>query len=629
MSAAAIARLLTAAAAALGSAILVGMTRSVVAFGWMDPAQYYQAARAVVEQGWPAISFEVPTLFPLLPAAACRIFGAGPSQALLTNVLGVWLLAFAVHRLATRLAGHPGAGPLAAMLALFGPLALGLSQDLYIEFTLAAVVAWAWVGWEASAGFTRIAGSIGFGVALFAASLLKTTAVLFFAWPLAAAVLRERIARRGFRAARIALVGVGPLAASWAVFWFLLPAGRGYLTSFGNTTIPWMRLIGPRDLGSLESLAYYPGVLLGDLLGIASVGLLGVGLGWRRLRPGLRGDFLGGLGGALAILTLIPVKEPRHLLPVAGIVAALVAAGGWHLARRGWVAASLALLVGLQAGWLLLPAGSGDTLYLAKGPRTAPSLETFLESRRPRVSLTGGLLPPANHPLVHLYRTSLVLEDVPANLALGIAWRLAPALVLPAPGDAAGRAGVWEEDLPASTFAEPLYYALFNLYNRRCGYGRRERIWSDDELRSGADWWVARTARGGEALGRTRRRVETQGPYRFVEVLELDAAHGLAVFENTEPHRRDLRLVYAERFYRDHIEDPHPRDSLDEVLLDIAVNRAVDGDPEGVRRALTELRRVLGPVSPRAWPRLFFEGRMVALRRMADPLLLGTWDALP
>ena len=114
-------------------------------FSWMDPYQYHDFGRAVLEGRERFDSFEIPSIFPFLLMPLLAIDASIPS-ALSINFVATLLLLFSLHSLCREL-GVRTPSPLVALLVLSSPLLIGLSRSLYVEYTLSALVAFAFLLW--------------------------------------------------------------------------------------------------------------------------------------------------------------------------------------------------------------------------------------------------------------------------------------------------------------------------------------------------------------------------------------------------------------------------------------------------------------------------------------------------
>ncbi len=270
---------------------------------------------------------DYPSLFPATVGAWWWAAGGGPPERPAVRAVGLaWLLvgAAGVWLIARHLGLRTGA--LAAAAALHLPLGVGLARHFMPEGALAttvvlAVAAACWQRTRPTPG-----RSVLLGVALGLGLLTKQTFPIYAAAPVLAAV---RWHRSLLWVPLGALVAAPWLATNWAEQVAYSTASAGYRG----------------DGGLLAHGAYYPLALVGPALGPVWVALAGAGA-WlaRRRHRGAVGLGLAWLLGGTLLLTAVPKKYDRLLVPLLPGAALLVAAGvatrprfaPWVLAGAAW-----------------------------------------------------------------------------------------------------------------------------------------------------------------------------------------------------------------------------------------------------------------------------------------------------
>ncbi|NNE07208.1 MAG: hypothetical protein HKN20_01475 [Gemmatimonadetes bacterium] len=520
------------------------------AFSWMDPEQYYLFARDLHANGMPEGGFAVPSIFPAVIAPFLS-GDAAPSRALRVNGAFLVLIALATWWL-VRSAGRTHAGErtsriwaaLAVPLVLTTPLLAGLSRELYIEYALTALVAWhLWVWTRTS--FRRFDGWwLLFALFTAIGLLTKMTYPLFLAGGLVVETALAIRGRNGGRWFRVALAVAIPIGAVLLAIRIFLPESFTYYISFGNTRIPIMRLIGPPDLLSLDSLLYYPRFFLTAGLGwlaplALALGLLAIAIPsvrrsfWNRERAILLATVI----APMVILAAQAVKEPRHIAPclVPALVLVTIAASRLTPARRA---------ISIGVALLLVSAGQYAEVRRSPAPYRLHEALPIPEWERQMVAASpeaAAHTSPSGRldALTWRYTQSIAIEGFDPNEALAITWYFRPAVVFNLDLDQ------WEgEDRTAYRRFEDLYYfPAFNTYNARCGWKKYYVSLSREEVLAHADFTLSRDD-GGVRIEHN----ETRRPASFREVY---ARRYLA--EGAPGAARDLSALYFAFFMEERL----------------------------------------------------------------------------
>ncbi len=510
-------------------------------FSWMDPAQYYSFAGAVVEGRGPGGGFEVASAYPWIVAPFLAA-GRSVTAALRVNLFSALLLALSVvliHR-SLRLAAPP-AFPL--FLALTAPLLLGLSRELYVEFTLSAFVAFQYVLWFRTDRFRRNGATLLFALFFAAGLALKMTFLLFFAGPLIAEAADAVGRREGGRLARLAAAVLVPAVVVLGGVRIFLPDSFSYYASFGNTRIPIMRFIGPPDLFTWESAVYYAAQLGRTVLGPVAIFLLVPLVLWKRLGGNKTGEGRDRFGVLwlwflvpLLVLTFQAVKEPRHIAPIV-LPALLLVVAGVERIRAVAIRTSLvvALIVLTLAQYLAVTRADCFCPYRLTAPLEPRAVEREMVKADPeRRRHTGG----DGRIDINRWRftRSIALSGFDRNESLALAWYFAPGVVfdLDIPQWNTGR------DRPYERFEDLFYFSALNIYNARCGWPGYLRSLSREEVIAHADYLLLADESGED-------RTAWPG---FEEIARFDRGKGVALLARSVRPDQSFREVYAAEFLR-------------------------------------------------------------------------------
>jgi 4-amino-4-deoxy-L-arabinose transferase-like glycosyltransferase len=285
-----------------------------------------------------------------LAIAACYIlFYPSPHIAVLANLPATLLLLWAIHGLASDLAGTVAAR-WACMLTAFVPYMVWMSRETVLDYWLSAWVAAALLVLLRSRAFASRTASLLMGVTIALGMLTKWLFAGFLLFPVALVCLRTRIWRD--RERLINLADTLLIAAIGAAVWYL-PNISGLARHFVENARIGAREGEPPIL-SFQSLIYYLRLLEGyQLFGILfaffAVSTFYV------IRKKLLSDgvfLLVSITGGWLVMTLLRTKDPRFTMPLLGLLAILP--GTWIQSwPRRWPArafkTALLCLVGAQA----------------------------------------------------------------------------------------------------------------------------------------------------------------------------------------------------------------------------------------------------------------------------------------
>jgi hypothetical protein len=444
------------------------------AFTWMDPYQYHAYAVAVAEGREAALDYPVASSYPLLLGQALRINDSMPFA---LSMNAVWLVVLAGSLLALcRRYTLDLLAPALLLAVMASPALFGLSRELYLEFPLTAVVALQLALWVNRDRMPAGRFWILFGGVFLLGFSMKMTFPLFIAGPLVLdGVRRLRAGDLPGLALMVAAV-VGPVLAALAITYVVSPRAFEYYLSQGNTVIPPMRLIGPSETLSVSALLYYPEQLVRNgLLLFAPVTLVAV---WQSL-PDRRGDeherdttadlWLAFLV-PLVVFALIPVREPRHLMPVMVPLLMLTGLGVFRLVgessrRRGLAAVALSLLAVAQYG--VVAAERVPVSYLLDQPIRREAVLEGLFRASPDAAT---FILPDGRPDAERWRftRNTVLSGLDPDEALALTWALIPGVTINLDGypDDGDRVS----DIGYQVYTDLFLLSAFNTYNQRCGW---------------------------------------------------------------------------------------------------------------------------------------------------------------
>ena len=515
------------------------------AFTWMDPQQYFGFSQSLLEGTRPYNDFEVATIFPffVLPAVAVH---NSVAAALWTNLLFAAILLLAIHLL-TRELKLQSPSPLIAMVVLCSPLLLGLSRSLYVEFSLAALVAVGFVLWLKMLRTGQPGYWWGFAALFYLGMMTKMTFPLFFLLP--AILCGVGLLARGEvkKTGTLALVLVLPLLTAIGTFWIFFPrAFDKYYLNWANTAMPIVSLIGPSEPFSFDSFTYYFLEIARSLL-LLLAPLLFLALFLPKWN--IRSFRLSDLAGSRALLwawllspmfCLIPqvVKEPRHLAPcvVPAVLLIFMAIEGVQRVslRRAVVAITLLLAVGQYA---LVTSHALTVPYFLDRPLRIGELQRQLvqsDTNGQAYRFTPG---PVIKDHWH-FNQSILLAGFGPNEALALSWAAHPAVVIDLETLSDPRSV--SEDACYREFNDLSILTVLNTYNRRCGWHEYHSPFSSERAVANADLLLLKN----EAAVNW---VERYPGYREQFVFDFGGEEVL-VLRNSRPERRSFRELYARQF---------------------------------------------------------------------------------
>lgn len=510
---------------------------------WIDPRMYYLAAQEIRAGQVPPPSLMVPTVFPYAVAP----LAGSISSALWVNFVLMGVLAAAVHALRQPLGIRAPAWVVAGVV-LATPLVTGLSRTLYCELLLTAALAWLYAVWLRCGDFRRARSLWGFAAALALCLASKNTAVVFVAGAWAAWAMTARPSRAAGTLRRLMLTTASGVALAGVVQFSLLQSSLAYYGHWGGSDTSALGLIGPGRRWSVAALLYYPVQFVrSGLMGTAV--FLPIALLTLRQADEPRKGHATMLGlwllTPLAALSLVPMKEPRHILPCVVPAVLLIFMGlsriSSHGVRRGLTAA-VAIAAGAQ--YMLIrqhvitapyfvdrPMGFSaiaDALHPMPCPpeaRTAADQENFRE-----------------YTLQHwAYSTNFALAGFEAGEAADLGWLLSPGAVydldrLPEKAGSDGGAAY-------ARFEDLYSYTHLSQYNWRNGWRQPYFTLSREQIVDNANYLLLRgytptEAAAGFPRHRLQARVDTPRgpllvlgaagpvtPYRWLYAREFLARH--------------------------------------------------------------------------------------------------------
>ena len=569
-------------------------------FTWMDPGQYFSFASDLLTGQRPVNGFELPSIFPFFVSFPLALH---PSFAgtLAVNLAAALALMFAVRKLC----GETNVRwpLLVTACALSSPMLIGLSRELYVEFTLCAIVAFQFMLWFRSDGFTRCRETIWFAILFAVGFLCKMTYPIYFAGPF----LVEQIfflKQRDIRGmVRCALAVALPVLAALPIAGLLFPGGLDYYTSLGNTLIPAMPFIGPRAQ-SLNSLVYYPVQIWRTLLFLLTPLLLipVVKFSGDRRRIILWAWFL----VPMVILSFEDVKEPRHVAPCVVPAVLLIFAGIAQMRPaliRGFLYALAIALALTQYGCVMyhrIPA----PYYLDRPSMAADLLDAMIKAdpEQDRFVDDSGRV----NQLRWTYSRNIALTGFDSNMALLYAWQFNPAVTydLDLFEQAPDRAG-WESP---NAFEDLYLLTAFSLYNRRCLWPRY--YWTLDRATvvSNADFVLA-------GRGSPEELARHYPGHVFLNTLSCggETVHVLRAASMPRPSYRSL---YANEV----LAKTNPTDEdRAAIYYELSMNAILRGDFAAWDAIEKELSPQLNPTVPRR--NIYWTGNYKRLHKMATRIL--------
>ena len=560
------------------------------ALTWMDPQQYFGFSQSLLEGSRPYNDFEVASIFPFFVVPAVAIDNS-VAASLWTNMFFALVLLLAIHLLCRELKLQ-SPSPLIAAVVLCSPLLIGLSRSLYVEFSLAALVAIGFLLWLKMLRTEQPGYWWGFAACFYLGMLTKMTFPLFFLLP--AILCGVGLLARGEvkKTGTLALVLVAPLLAAVGTFWIFFPrAFEKYYLNWANTAMPIVRLIGPSELLSFDSFTYYFLEIVRSLLLLLTPLLL---LALFLPKCNIRSLRLSDLAGSRALLwawllspmfCLIPqvVKEPRHLAPcvVPAVLLIFMAIEALQRAslRRAVVAITLLLAVGQYA---LVTSHAITVPYFLDRPLRIGELQRQLvqsDTNDQAYRFTPG---PFIKDHWH-FNQSILLAGFGPNEALALSWAAHPAVVIDL--ETLSDASKVSEDACYSEFNDLSIMTALNTYNRRCGWHEYHTPFSSGRAVANADLLLLKNE---AAVNWMQRYPE----YREQFVFDLGGEEVL-VLRNSRPERRSFRELYARQFLARHPD----LSEIDEntVAFDLRLGANLRGDFAAARQVVKQFPALSEP----------------------------------
>ncbi|MGD0813778.1 MAG: hypothetical protein ABSA83_09255 [Verrucomicrobiota bacterium] len=551
------------------------------AVSWMDPYLYHRHAAFLAGTYHGIDRFTIPTLFPYCIVPFLLFGGGSIAAALWVNVFFFIVLCLGMRRLCQQFE-ITVSSTLVTAAVLSSPLLIGLSRELYIEFALTAICAWVFGLWfdsqrQASRWRTALfAAAFGFGF------MMKMTFPIFFAGPFLVAALSLVKARQYARLFRELAAFCVPVVIIMALTYLVSRRAFAYYFSVGNTTIPIMKLIGPGTVFSAPSLFYYVSNIWKTMLFLLTPLLL-VALLWGRSRAvltdGKAALLWGWLAGPMLLLTLIEVKEPRHIAPCV-VPAVLLLFRGLSAIRPPGArqAMSVVVLAASLIQYLLVTNHVVDAPYYLDGASRSNEILEMIENADPGWKQYKGGAHSEDYAHEYAWKRTknMVLRGFDPNMALLLAWRFQPMIVFDL--DLLKEDRRRFTDVAYNRFEDLFYFAAFNLYNRRCLCHNYFRTLEADTALDNADYLLV-------CLGRKDADGEPIPGFHLAGVIGTGA--GLVqVLVADKPRGRSYRALYAREFLRSG-KMPGPKD-LAAIYFDLAADAALRGDLDELNRIFAE-----------------------------------------
>jgi hypothetical protein len=563
------------------------------AVSWMDPYLYHRHAAFLAGAYHGIDRFDLPTLFPFCIVPFLLFGGGSVAAGLWVNIFFLIVLCLALRRLCQQFE-ITISSVLVTAAVLSSPLLIGLSRELYIEFALTALCAWVfslWIDSRRQASWWR---TVLFGAMFGVGFMMKMTFPIYFAIPFLVAGLTLVKARQYAQLFRELAAFCVPVIIVMTLTYLVSRQSFAYYMNAGNTTIPIMNLIGPGAVFTAPSLFYYVCNIWKTMLFLLAPLLL-LAVLWGRSRAALTDGkaalLWAWLAGPLLLLTLVEVKEPRHVAPCV-VPAVLLLFRGFSAIRPPGArkAMSVVVLAASIIQYLLVTNHVVEApYYLDRASGANEILEKIKEADPAWKQYKGGGY---SQDYAHEYgwkRTkNIVLRGFDPNMALLLAWRFQPMIVFDL--DLLKEDRRRFTDVAYNRFEDLFYFAAFNLYNRRCLCQNYSRTLDAETVLDNADYLLVCPGRKG-AEGKPIPGFHPAG------VIGTGAAR-VQVLAADKPRARTYRSIYAREFLRSG-KTPGPQD-LGAIYFDLAADAALSGDQEELNRIFAEypLKHLLGEDFP-------------------------------
>ncbi len=440
---------------------------------WMDPNQYYRFAVELCEEAASIDSFELPSIFPFLIYPFTAISTSIPS-ALWANYFFAVILAIAVYHLRKELNIRMYPAILLTVI-LACPLLIGLSRELYLEYALTAIVAMQFALWFKTNDFTKFKFNVWFAVLFAIGIMTKMTYPLFFIFPflgLGYIFIRKKQFRSLFK---FIITFAAPAIVVIIIQAAFFPESFRYYTSLGNTTFPIMKLLGPVEIFSLESITYYFYQLGISILIFLTPFLLIPVLFLGNLKnifedQTAKDEFILWLWftGPLLFLILQPVKEPRHVAPCI-VPAVLLIFKAIEKIKNAKAALALTILIITASfmNYIYVTHHKIHCPYFMDSPMMVKKVEQTLKDSDPN----------GYAKLIRLGKTTddhwkfkqnIAVAGFKPNEALTYIWHFHPAIVYNL--NLLEKENLNRLSIPYQSFEDLYTYTSFNTYNYRCNW---------------------------------------------------------------------------------------------------------------------------------------------------------------
>ena len=568
------------AAVLLGfSGLLLFDTSSRDAFSWMDPYQYYSFAQDVLEGQRGFSEFEVPSLFPLFIVPFLAASGPSIPHAFWVHIAFTIVLLVGVH-LHCKEGGLRTPSALVSLLILGTPLLFGLSRELYVEFSLTALVTLGFAFWgrmrtaHPKNRLPRPSTTFLFAMTFAIGIMTKMTFPVFFVLPIGAVLLSDLLEHRFSHIRLIVWSTLFPGLLVLGLQAAFFPNSFGYYLSLGNTQLPVMELIGPTEILSWGSLSYYWITGASGLFLLAPLLLIAL---WpitqaprhpwpERLRSRTSMLWLWCLGPVL-LLTFQNVKEPRHIAPCVVAAILLMIEGIESLPSRR----TRGLLLGLAVSLSILQV----TLIEGHWTETPYFMNRAVEWTRIEAALDGhDSGPPSRDRLEELrrqaqrYNQNIVIGGFSANEALSLTWQAFPAVVYTL--ETLERPERMSRQVPFERFEDLYLLAAFNTYNQRAGWTAYYESIPPEDIFENADFLILTES--------AQKRLPLDAS-RYEEVGRLQREdEAVLIFKSRRPGTDSYRRLYSQAYLNE-----NPRLATEEaqvVQLDMLRSALLAGHRE-------------------------------------------------
>lgn len=491
------------------------------------------------------------------------------------------ILCLAVHRLCRQLDINVPS-PLVSAVILSSPLLIGLSRELYTEFALTAFTALAFALWFDSQERPSRWRMVLFGLVYGLGFMLKMTFPLFFIGPfivLAVSLVKNR--QYGLLGREFALFCV-PVIVAVAVMCLVFKQSSAYYLDFGNTTVPIMKFIGPMGVFSVQSLFYYVSNIWKTMLFLLTPFLL-LALVWSRCRVVVT-DWKAAvlwawLIGPLVLLTLVEVKEPRHVAPcvVPAVLLLFKGISAIRPARARYAMTVVVLTVGITQYFLVKEHAVDAPYYLDRTSGAKEITETMVKAD-PRLEphQASSILTNELYQYCWMRTKNIVLQGFDPNMALLLAWHFRPSVAYDLDQLKEQRRG--SKDIAYDRFENLYFFTAFNLYNRRCLKRNYYHTLDANTVLTNADYLLI--CGGREDIG------NNQVPGFHSAGTIITGGTTVQVLVANTPSVQSYRSIYAREFLSSN--KTFPQEDYAAIYFDLTMDAFLRRDLPEVNRLLNE-----------------------------------------